>query len=358
MFAAVSLDEKAQILSSSFPNFEKCSVGPEDVPIEGGNLRVQITNTKSGISFLSSSLSPRSIPKLLLGLAFIYNLATAAFAEVPAVRIAVVPGGGSGMEQEVVDRISADLQTNSKAKVSTVNPDWFVQCNIFDRTDTPGASVRVNGTVVIKTPDGHILNTVSMQTNKQDFSLSPGMPVNKALANKGVAEVINGLVDRVRQPLAEAIDIEIDTREKLVTAQTLADEDKFQEAIQKLTTVTQDSPHFSGARKLLEIFQMEQDALELVNQAKALAAKGQYSQAITALKGVDSKSRRHSLALALISKYKAATLRRAPARPAAVKKSSGTAELDAQLKALEAQKKALDAQKRAVEAQEHAIQKK
>lgn len=288
-----------------------------------------------------------------------FNLATAAFAEVPAVRIAVVPGGGSGMEQEVVDRVSADLQSNSKAKVSTVNPDWFVQCNIFDRTDTPGATVRVNGTVVIKTSDGHILNTVSMQTNKQDFSLSPGMPVNKALANKGVAEVINGLVDRIRQPLAEAIDIEIDTRQKLVDAQNLADEDKFQEAIQKLMTVTQDSPHFSGARKLLEIFQMEQDALELVNQAKALAAKGRYAQAITALKGVDPKSKRHSLSVALIAKYRAATSHRAPARPApTVKKSSGTSDLDAQIKALEAQKKALDAQKQAVEAQEHAIKKK
>ena len=282
-------------------------------------------------------------------------------AEVPAVRIAVVPGGGSGMEQEVVDRVSGDLQSNPRAKVSTVNPDWFVQCNIFDRNDTGGGSVRVNGTVVIKTVDGHVLNTVSMQTNKQDFSLTPGMPVNKALANKGVAEVISGLVDRIRQPLAEAIDIEIQTREKLMNAQNLGDDDKYQEGIQVLMTVSQDSPHFTGARKMMDEFQMEQDAIEMVKEAKGLAAAGKYSQAIQVLKQVSPRSKRvrQGLVPSLIAKYRASMGgRRAPAKAASpAPKAKASSDADAQLKALEAQKRALDAQKKAVEAQEAALKK-
>lgn len=319
-------------------------------------MQVRFINILSGKSFGSASFN-KSLSAIVSGLALMFSLAAAAFAEVPAVRIAVVPGGGSGMEQEVVDRVSADLQNNSKAKVSTVNPDWFVQCNIFDRTDTVGASVRVNGTVVIKTVDGHVLNTVSMQTNKQDFSLTPGMPVNKALANKGVAEVINGLVDRIRQPLIDAIDVEIQTREKLMNAQNLGDEDKFQEGIQILMTVSQDSPHFSGARKLMDLFQMEQDAMEMVNEAKSLAAQSKYKQAIEVLKGVNPKSKRHSLAVALTAKYRSALAgRRVPVKAApAAKKSAPDA--DAQLKALEAQKKALEAQKKALDAQEAAIKK-
>ena len=286
------------------------------------------------------------------------GLALSVFAAPPPVRIAVVPGGGSGMEQEVVDRISAELSGNPGAVISTVNPDWFVQCNILDKNDTMGGSVRVNGTVVIKTLDGHILNTVSMQTNKQDFSLTPGMPVNKALANKGVAEVISGLVDRSRQPLAAAIETEMQVREKLMNAQTLGDEDKYEEALQILMSISPDTPHFAGARKLIAEFQMEQDAMDFVKEAQAFAHGGKYRQALEVLKGVNPKSKRAGMAKALAAKYRAALAGRRPAsRPKSSPAASGS-NSDAQLKALDAQKKALDAQKRAVEAQEAAIKSK
>ncbi len=296
---------------------------------------------------------------VLAAISFMVAFAVQALAEVPPVRIAVVPGGGSGMEQEVVDQISRDLQMNPKVKVSTVNPDWFVTCNILDRNDTVGQSVRVNGTVVIKTLDGHVVNTVSMQTNKQDFSLTPGMPVNKALANKGVGEVIVGLVQRIRQPLAEAVDVEIETREKLIKAQNLGDEDKYQEGIDILLSVSQDSPHFTGARKLMDEFQMEQEAMDMVNDAKALASEGKYSKAIDTLKAVNPKSKRYreGLVKALMNKYRAALAgRRSPAKVAPAKKPAAN-NVDAQLKALDAQKKALEAQRKALEAQEAALKK-
>lgn len=302
-----------------------------------------------------STTFAKSLSSVIILLA---TCATAAFADPPPVRIAVVPGGGSGMEQDVVDRISTELQSNPQAKVSTVNPDWFVQCNILDRNDTVGASVRVNGTVVIKTVDGHILNTVSMQTNKQDFSLTPGTPVNKALFDRGVREVIQGLVDRARQPLAEAIEIEMQTRDKLMKAQNLGDEDKYEEGLQILMTVSQDSPHFTGARKLMDEFHMEQDAMDMVKEAQELAKQSKYRQAIELLKQVNPKSKRQGFAKALLSKYKLAlTPRRNPAARLPQSGSKTASDKDAQLKALEAQKKALDAQKRAVEAQEAAIKK-
>lgn len=274
----------------------------------------------------------------------------------PPVRIAVVAGGGSGMEQDVVDRISSELQNNPSCTVSTVNPDWFVQCNIMDKTDTVGGSVRVNGTVVIKTTAGHVLNTVSIQTNKQDFSLTPGMPVNKALQDRGAREVIGSLVDRARQPLADAIGLEMEVRQKLLTAQNLGDEDRYDEGLQILMAIPADSPHFQPARKMIAKFNMEKDAMEFVQQAKDLAKEGQYTKAIQVLKAVDLKSKRFPVAKALAAKYRAALARRTPRRSPVA--ASGGANASAQLKALDAQKKALDAQRKAVEAQEAAIKSK
>ena len=273
----------------------------------------------------------------------------------PPVRIAVVAGGGSGMEQDVVDRITSELQNNPACTVSTVNPDWYVQCNIMDKTDTVGGSVRVNGTVVVKSSNGHVLNTVSIQTNKQDFSLTPGMPVNKALQDRGAREVIGSLVDRARQPLADAIALEMEVRQKLLTAQNLGDEDRFDEALEILSAIPADSPHFAGARKLITKFNMEKDAMELVQQAKDLAKQGQYTKAIQALKAVDLKSKRFPVAKALAAKYRAAMAGR-PRRAAAPTASAPST--SAQLKALDAQKRALDAQRKAVEAQEAAIKSK
>ncbi len=65
---------------------------------------------------------------------------TAAYAA-PPVRIAVVPGGGSGQEQSAVDGITAGLEGNSNITLSTVNPDWYVVCSINEQTDQVGGTV-------------------------------------------------------------------------------------------------------------------------------------------------------------------------------------------------------------------------
>jgi hypothetical protein len=271
----------------------------------------------------------------------------------PPVRIAVVPSGGSGMEQSVVDGISADLQNNQNVAISTVNPDWYVVCNISESTDQVGGTARANGTVTIKTVDGQVLNTVAVQTNKSDFSTQPGAPLNKALVQKGIQEVISGLVERARQPLEDAVNIEIATRDKIITAETLADKDQYDEAMQLLMQVSPDTPHFRAVRTLIGEFQMEKQAFELVKQAQAMAKRGQYSPAIRALGGVNAKSKRFKLAKQLIGNYRAALARHSsiakrPAAPAAGGNQS-------QLQALDAQKKALDAQRKAIEVQEAAI---
>lgn len=301
---------------------------------------------------------------LLAGLTLLGLTVQAAIAA-PPIRVAVVPGSGSGMEQEVVDRITADLQSNPNVSLSTVNPDWFVQCNIIDRTDTAGGSVRVNGTVVIKTLNGHVLNTVSMQTNKQDFSLQPGTPVNKRLFDNAAREVVQGVVDRARQPLAAAIDLEITTRDQLMKAQSLADQDQYDEAMQTLAGVSQDSPHFQDARKLIGIYALEKEAVENMGQAKALAQKGKYSQAIeainryneniAALKKAERNKRYPSLATLLSTCRAKLAARRHTAVKAPAKSSASD---ESQLKALDAQKKALDAQRKAIEAQESALKNK
>ena len=95
---------------------------------------------------------------------------TAAYAA-PPVRIAVVPGGGSGQEQSAVDGISAGLEGNSNITLSTVNPDWYVVCSIIEQTDQVGGTVKVNGTVTIKT--GATQHTLALIG---DRSASPGGP--------------------------------------------------------------------------------------------------------------------------------------------------------------------------------------
>jgi hypothetical protein len=272
----------------------------------------------------------------------------------PPVRIAVVPSGGSGMEQAVVDGIIVDLQNNQGAAVSTVNPDWYVVCNIQESTDQVGGTARANGTVTIKTVDGQILNTIAVQTNKSDFSTQPGAPLNKALVQKGIQEVIAGLVERAHQPLEDAIAIEMATRDKIIAAETLADKDQYDEGIQLLMQVSPDTPHFKAVRSLIGELQMEKSALEAMQQAESQAKRGQYTAAIRTLTAVSPRSKRFKLA-----KQRTATYRAALARPRAVAKTrpaaAPVADNQGQLQALAAQKKALDAQRRAIEQQEAAI---
>lgn len=172
-------------------------------------------------------------------------------AEVPTVRVAVVPGGGSGMEQEVVDGINNQLAGNSKVALSTVNPDWYAICNILDKTDIAGQNVRVNGTVTIKTTDGHVVDTVSTMVNKQDFSLTPGTPVNRVLVDRAVREVIQALVERSVPKINNAVEIEMATREKVVSAYRLADQGRVAEAVALLNQIPADSPQFRRARRVI-----------------------------------------------------------------------------------------------------------
>jgi hypothetical protein len=272
----------------------------------------------------------------------------------PPVRIAIVPGGGSGMEQEVCDRITDRIQTNPDVRVGTVNPDWFAVITIADKSDLMAQTTRVNGTLTIKTRDGHVINTTSVQSNKQDFNLNPGTPapMNKALVDSAVKEVIAKLTDRAIYPLEDAVKTEIATRDTIIQAHNFADEDKYDEALDALRTITPETPHFKAVRGLIAEYQMEQDALDLMNQAKANVRAGKIKSAIAELRAINKQSKRYRAAIAMIgSLNRGATHVARTAAPAA----RGN---DPQLKALQEQKKALEQQRKAIEAQEAALMRK
>jgi hypothetical protein len=168
------------------------------------------------------------IAALATALAFLAMTPAAVLAAAPPVRMAIVAGNASGMEQEVADRIGDQLQGNNNIKVSTVNPDWMAVVNIVDKTDNIALTIRVNGTLTIKTKDGHVIDTVSVQTNKQDFSTTVGtpQPLNRALVDSAARETIDKLVERAVTPINEAVEIEMQTREKIIQANDLADQDK------------------------------------------------------------------------------------------------------------------------------------
>lgn len=172
-------------------------------------------------------------------------------AQMPTVRIAVVPGGGSGMEQEVVDGINGRLSGDPNVALSTVNPDWYVICNILDKTDFQQMAVRVNGTVTIKTTDGHVVDTVSTMVNKQDFAVSPGQGLNRVLIDRAIREVISALVDRATPKIMMAVQIEMATRQKVVDAYKMADSGRIAEAIAILNEITPDSPQYRRARRVI-----------------------------------------------------------------------------------------------------------
>ena len=93
------------------------------------------------------------IALLLAGLCLCAILAIPAYAA-PPVRVAVVPGGGSGMEQDVVDQISQQLGGMDGLELSTTNPDWYVVCNIKENIDQMSGQIRYNGNILIKTVSG------------------------------------------------------------------------------------------------------------------------------------------------------------------------------------------------------------
>lgn len=271
------------------------------------------------------------------------------------VRLAITAATGSGIEQQVVDAISGQLQDNGNIVISTVNPDWNIVCRISDNTDISSMTVRVNGTVTITTArDGQVINTISAQANKQDFSVSGPQPLNKALVTTAMREVIQELSQRSISPIEQAVVTELDAREKLNTAKALVDQDKFDDALETVMMITRDSPRFWPAHALADQIEMEKNAFNLVNQAKALAKRGQYRQAIADLRQVSPKSKRYRTAQGLIATFSQATL----TKNKSVTTGSSLAGSNAQLKALEAEKKALEARRQAIEAQEAAIRSK
>lgn len=300
-----------------------------------------------------------SLSKLLKSSFLLACFSTLAFISAvhaaPPVRMSIVPGSGSGMEQEVADRITDRLQSNSNIEISTVNPDWMVSVNIIDKSDPIALTIRVNGTYSIKTRDGHVIHSDSVQSNKQDFNLRPGTPapLNKALVDSAAREVISKLVERSINPINDAVATEMETRDKIIQAHHFADEDKYDEGLQLLMTITPATSHFRGARELIAEYQMEQDALDLMSQAKANVRSGKTRSAIAQLTAINAKSKRYRAAKQMLASLRGGSSRRTTA---VVKTNSNSG--NAELNALEAQKRALDAQKRAIEAQQAAIKQK
>jgi hypothetical protein len=249
------------------------------------------------------------LKKMVMGLALagacLCASVSAAFAA-PPVRIAVVCGGGSGIEQEIVDRISGNLQNINDVVLSTVNPDWYVVCNIHENIDQASGAVRYNGNVLVKTTTGQVINTVAVQKYNQDFSLSPGAPLNKKLVDNAARDVISSAAERVVGPLQQAIMVEMETRDRIIKATNLADQDNYAAALELLTPITPDTPHFKDVRDLIEEFQIEQDALDRMKNAAAKAAKGRYAEAIATLRDVNKKSKRYKAAQGKIASYRAA----------------------------------------------------
>jgi hypothetical protein len=185
----------------------------------------------------------------------------------------VVPGGGSGQEQEVCDRINGQLQSNQDVALSTVNPDWYVVCNIKEMLDQNSGQIRYNGTVTTKTTTGHIINTVSLQKYNQDFSLTPGAQLNKKLVDNAVQDVIGGLADRAVGPIQQAVEVEMETRERMIKATRLGAERKFDEAIALLRPISPETPHFSAVQALKRKLEIQRDTKPApASRAKKTAA--------------------------------------------------------------------------------------
>lgn len=188
------------------------------------------------------------------------SCAIPALADAPPVRIAVVAGGGSGQEQAVVDRINGQLQGNQDIALSTVNPDWYVVCNIKEMLDQNSGQIRYNGTVTTKTTKGHIINTASLQKYNQDFSVTPGAMLNKKLVDNAVQDVIAGLADRAVGPIQQAVEVEMETRERMIKATRLGAERKYDEAIALLRPISPETPHFDAVQALKHKLQVQRDA--------------------------------------------------------------------------------------------------
>lgn len=241
---------------------------------------------------------------LALATCFILNFACTEAQAAPPVRISVQTGNGSGIEQAIVDRISDSLQNNQDIIVSTVNPDWYVLCNISENIDQGSGSIRYNGAVTVKTKTGHLLHNVAVQKYNQDFSVSGG-GLNKKLIDNAAREVIASAANRVIGPIQEQVIIEMETRERIIQAQNLADQDQYNEALAILRPITPDTAHFQEVRAFIGEIEMELDAYNRLKEGEARAKRGRYSEAINLLKDINPKSKRFKLSRSKIASYRA-----------------------------------------------------
>jgi hypothetical protein len=171
------------------------------------------------------------------------------------VRISVVAANDDGNEQEVADRISAELERAPNIVLSTVNPDWFVKCNIKEINDQRSGQIRYNGTVTVTTADGQTVSTTSVQKYNQDFSLQRGEPLNKALVEGAAHRCVEELSSRALDPIQDAVQTEIGTRERVLEATKLGDGGKYDQAIALLQQITPDSTHYKQVRALMTRYQ-------------------------------------------------------------------------------------------------------
>lgn len=241
---------------------------------------------------------------LALLVCFILNLAGTEAQAAPPVRISVQTSNGSGIEQAIVDRISDNLQNNQDIVISTVNPDWFVLCSISENIDPGSGSIRYNGEVTVKTKTGHLLNRVAVQKYNQDFSVSGG-GLNKKLIDNAAREVIASAANRTIGPIQEQVIIEMETRERIIQAQNLGDQDQYNDALAILRPITPDTAHFQEVRALIGELEMELDAYNRLKDGEARASRGRYTEAINLLKDVNPKSKRFKLSRSKIASYRA-----------------------------------------------------
>lgn len=232
------------------------------------------------------------------------SLSIPAFAAVPPVRMSVTPGGQSGIEQEVCDRLSMGLSNAQDIVISTVNPDWFITCTIVEKNDQVTGQIRYNGTVTVKTRDGQVITTASVQKYNQDYVV-PGQQLNKRLVENAARDVIQAVTDRSLPPIQQAVEIEIETRKRIIDAEMKAEDDKYDEATAVLRAIGPDSPRFKAVRALMDEYAMEKEAMQLISTAKSKARAGAYTQAVVALRQVNKKSKRYRNAVALMSQYRA-----------------------------------------------------
>jgi hypothetical protein len=210
-----------------------------------------------------------------------------------------------------------------------------------------------------------VISNVAVQKYNQDFSLTPGTPLNKALVDRAAHDVIDGLAERAMAPIQQAVQTEVETREHMQVAMQLAMDDKYDEAIQALANVTPDTTHFKQVQGAMGQFQMEKQMLQMMKQADAQAKKGRLGEAINTLKGVDKHSRFYKIAQQKAGSYKAALARAAQIKLAKNKakttapttaKGGTPSSPETDVQSLERAKQALQTQQQAIEARQSALE--